>query len=145
MIDILRLGVLRVRTDVEDDIEQGKLDDILANLRLNLPCLNKVLHFSRRRLAYLIEDGRVREETLDILLLDCLLEELTVCLRVRLCLACWPLPTLLRVSLWWRRRGTILLLLSVLALGRTLTVRRTLRCPSWVSLIPLSTSAGLNS
>lgn len=104
-----------------------------------------MLHFAWCGLAYLIEDGGVREEALDILLLDCLLEKLAVSLRVRLCLARWPLPTLLWVSLWWWRRGTILLLLSVLALGRTLTVRRTLGCPSRVGLVRLSTAAGLNN
>lgn len=128
--------VLTVRTNVKDNIEQSKLDDILANLRLNLPCLNQMLYFSRSNLAYLVESRWVREEALDILLLDCLLEKPTVGLRVCLCLADWLLPTLLRVSLWWR--GTVCLLLSVLAL------RRTLGCPSWIGLVRGGTSAGLN-
>lgn len=94
-----------------------------------------MLHFSRRDLADLVEGGWVREEALDILLLDCLLEKPAVGLRVRLCLASWLLSTLLWVSLLWRGRGTICLLLSVLALGRR----------SWVGLVRRSTSAGLNS
>lgn len=132
---------MSVRTNVKYNIEQGKLDDILANLRLNLPCLNQMLHFSRRGLADLVEGGWVREEALDILLLDCLLEKPPVGLRVCLCLASWLLSTLLWVSLLRRGRGTVCLLLSVLALRRTLT----LGCRSWVGLVRRSTSAGLNS
>ena len=99
-----------------------------------------MLHFSRRGLADLVESGWVREEALEILLLDCCLEKPAVGLRVRLCLADWLLPTLLWVTLLWRR-GTVCLLLSILALRRTLTLGRR----SWISLVRWSTSAGLNS
>lgn len=99
-----------------------------------------MLHFSRRTLAYLIESGWVREEALEILLLDCCLEKPAVGLRVRLCLADWLLPALLWVTLLWGR-STVCLLLSVLALWWTLTLRRR----SWISLVRWRTSAGLNS